>query len=131
VKAPVAHDGYGRVAKRLLGWGLGLFALWALVYLPLSVSGPDSNRRIAKRHLQTLRSALDVYRRQTGNWPAEDSWIQQLIDAGIMERDPVDPWDRQFQYTLASVDGGELSPRLFSLGRDGVAGTDDDVISVP
>jgi hypothetical protein len=72
VKAPVAHDGYGRVAKRLGKWGLGVLALFALCSLPVfvtTIGHPYGHEDRASLDLKNLRDAFEAYRRKSGSWP--------------------------------------------------------------
>jgi hypothetical protein len=50
-----------------------------------------------------------------------------LVAAQILEKTPVDPWDQPYEFRLEAIDGGEAQPVVTSVGRDGVAGTDDDL----
>ncbi len=127
---PVAHDGYGKVARGLLRWAMWPLALLALCSIPMLVTTmghPYGHDDRARLDLKNLNSAFEVYRRKHGSWPAETGWAQQLVDAGILAREPLDPWDHAYEFALVSTDGGELVPRLISPGRDGQAGTEDDV----
>jgi hypothetical protein len=130
VAPPVAHDGYGRVAKRLVVMvvtGIGLFAILALLSAAIAVWFLDDKADFARLDLENLRAAFSAYRGKTNSWPDESRWAQQLVETRVLRREPRDPWGRSFRYSLVPADGGELVPRIFSLGRDGVEGTDDDI----
>lgn len=131
LKAPVAHDGYGRVAKRLLRWAVGLglgFGLLCLVPSGVtSYSGPGNHGDRARLDITIIHSALSAYRARKGAWPPEDRWSEVLVAARILEQSPLDPWDHPYQYRLEVTDGGEAQPVVTSLGRDGAADTDDDL----
>ncbi len=83
---------------------------------------PRATGDIANLHL-----ALRTYRANTGTWPPEATWSEALVAREILEKDPTDPWDWPYTYRLASSDGGEPVPVVTSVGRDGTAGTEDDV----
>ncbi len=132
MKAPVAHDGYGRVALRLMGWGAGLAAICllpvALMTFSMGHCHPKPDR--AQLDVANLRNALTAYRKMTGAWPLEASWSEALLKKGILEREPLDPWDHPYLYRLEVADGGEFVPRVTSMGPDGVAETEDDLLSL-
>ena len=127
MKAPVAHDGYGRVAWRLLGWG-AVFAVMCLLPQLMFMHGDQKPDR-AQLDVANIRNALTVYRNKTGAWPLEANWSGALVQKGILEGAPLDPWGHLYLYRLEAPDGGELQPRITSCGPDGEEGTDDDVPS--
>ena len=122
MKAPVAHDGYGRVAVRLLKWG-GVIALPFLFCLGLPWCGLFHDTERWKRRqvvddVSALREAARGYRTRSGAWPSESRWAQELV------RVPEDPWGHPYLYRLGALD---TAPSFGSVGRDGVEGTEDDV----
>ncbi|MBM4783918.1 MAG: hypothetical protein GQE15_40120 [Archangiaceae bacterium] len=129
LKAPVAHDGYGRVAKRLLWWGLVLTVPAAVCMAPsLGLCERDQvSRRSARHELLTINDALNAYRSQNGSWPSEADWAERLVAARLLERAPLDPWGNPYRYRLESADGGEQRPVVSSLGADGELETADDL----
>ncbi len=137
LKAPVAHDGYGRVAKRLLRWALVCAAAVgtlcvgssAPMTLMMLIGEGDQKSDRARLDVGNLHHALKAYRARKGGWPPKDRWSEVLVAAQILKQFPLDPWDRPYQYRLEATDGGEGQPVVTSLGRDGVADTDDDLPS--
>ena len=130
MKAPVAHDGYGRVAKRLLGGAMGCAVAALLCLLPsglLSVGQGDPKSDGVQIELTDLHRVLKQYRDRTGAWPAEARWSEVLVEAQMIERSPLDPWGHPYQYRLEPTDGGEAQPVVTCLGRDGVRDTEDDL----
>ena len=75
----------------------------------------------AQLEVRYLGQAIGLHTRRTGRCPSGEV-LRALVDAGLLERIPLDPWDRPYRVT--SVEGGfEVS----SLGRDGqVGGTGQD-----
>ncbi len=139
MKAPVAHDGYGRVAKRLLLWGLAIigavvslcFGLNGVVMVVMAFDERGQTVERARSDVGNLHTALRTYRRQVGSWPPEATWSEALVARGIFEKTPTDPWDRPYVYRLVSTDGGAPEPVVTSLGQDGVPDTADDVAYRP
>lgn len=128
LKVPVAHDGYGRGAKRLLRLALMLSLLPALC-LTASVFQEcgQRERRLARRDVAAIGEALTTYRARTGNWPDEERWVETLVSAGLLEKPPDDPWGHPYRYRLEVADGGTKRFRVISLGPDGEPGTSDDI----
>ena len=132
MKAPVAHDGYGKVAKGLLRWAMvpAIVALLCLLPNFLMFWGDrDQKSDRARLDLRNIRQALNAYRERTGVWLPEQRWAEALIDSQMLGREPLDPWDRPYRYQFEILDAGERRPVLTSLGRDGELGTDDDISS--
>jgi hypothetical protein len=131
MKAPVAHDGYARVARRLLpalllgaatvlalGVGGGVFA-----FSQLDACADDR----ARMDLGNVQRALETFRQRTGALPPEAGWVEALVAAGILERTPLDPWDRPYEYRREALGDGGVRARVSSLGRDGAPNTADDI----
>lgn len=130
-KPPVAHDGYGRVGRRLTR-----LALVVLAPVAACLAAHAALQGLLEGHRKTDRASLDVvnlrravqtYRDRRGVWPSEARWIELLVAAQILEREPLDPWGRPYRYVLERVGEGEARPSVSCLGQDGVAGTADDV----
>lgn len=107
--------------------GICFLAILALINAAIVLWFLDDKADFARLDLENLRAAFSAYRGKTNSWPDESRWAQQLVEARILSREPHDPWGRPFRYSLVATDGGELAPRLTSLGPDGVEGTDDDL----
>lgn len=128
---PVAHDGYGRVAKGLLRWGTWLL----LAFTPAALLCGDASLLFmhgdlkgdrARLDATNLRRALAFYRDRHGGWPREERWAASLVAKQVLEREPLDPWEQPYRYRLLAQDGGQPAPCITSAGRDGVPDTDDD-----
>jgi len=97
---------------------------------------PSTDHRVqqAARNLDTLRVALERFRRDAGRYPTADEGLRALRSRPEAEgwQGPYvravlpDPWDRPYRYEPTND-----TVRLVSLGPDGVFDTDDDVVSVP
>lgn len=108
LKAPVAHDGYGRVVKRLLRWAVVLLVpptLCVIGSLFLSRE-PGLEHRVARMDVEVIRSALEAYRVQHDEWPSESSWAERLVAAKLLERAPRDPWGHAYRFRRERVDAG-------------------------
>lgn len=88
--------------------------------------------------LQSFRTSLLSYRSMAGSYPSTTQGLQALVNRPEGEPKPImwqksydgeikqDPWKHDFVYRCP----GERNPDsydLFSLGKDGIGGTDDDI----
>jgi len=76
----------------------------------------------AKMDIQNIQNALKVYYAKKGNYPDTGNGLKALVDAQILEKPPVDPWDHEFVYVLENG-----KPVIISYGKDGApGGTEND-----
>ncbi len=86
----------------------------------------------AKSDIQSLESALDLYKLDNFTYPTTDQGLEALITApssdpvppnyqkgGYIKKLQKDPWLRDYQY-LSPGEHGEID--IYSLGADGVEG---------
>lgn len=107
------------------------------------VMGRVDDARITKARadVQTLETALSMYRLDTARFPTtvqglaalvskpDDPSVRNWKTGGYIARVARDPWGNEYQYRYPGTRGREYD--LFSLGPDGVegaaAGSDDDI----
>jgi general secretion pathway protein G len=118
-----------------------IIGILAAAVIP-SFIGRSEQARIAtaKADIEgSLGVALDMFEADTGSYPTSEQGLEALLECPAdvpvaswhgpylkKSEVPLDPWGRPYQYRYPgteNVDGYDL----FSLGRDGQAGTDDDV----
>lgn len=76
----------------------------------------------AKMDIANIQNALKTYYAKKGNYPDTGGGLKLVVDAQILEKMPVDPWDHEYVYLN---EGGK--PVIMSYGKDGTAGgTDSD-----
>lgn len=86
----------------------------------------------AKTDVQSLSSALNIYKLHNFNYPSTDQGLRALIEkpggepeagnwqeGGYIERLSKDPWNHDYQY-LSPGQHGEFD--IYSLGKDGQLG---------
>ncbi|MEK0445407.1 MAG: ral secretion pathway protein [Verrucomicrobiota bacterium] len=87
--------------------------------------------------IQTLKTQLTVYEGTNGFPPSTDQGLRALVQQPsssptprnwrkLMDEVPLDPWGREYQY----LQPGRRNPDsfdIFSAGKDGTVGTDDDI----
>jgi general secretion pathway protein G len=149
------HEGDGmRVAWLRLRFGVGftlvelllvivIIGILAAVILP-SFVGRSEQARVAAARADiegNLGVALDMFEADTGTYPTTDQGLQALIQEPTDAQNwrgpylkkleiPLDPWGRPYQYVCP----GRENPHgydLYSLGKDGEEGTDDDITNFP
>jgi general secretion pathway protein G len=81
----------------------------------------------AKMDIQNIQNALKTYYAKKGNYPDTGVGLKALVDAQILEREPLDPWDTPYTYMKEGS-----SPVIISYGKDKSPGgteTDADISS--
>jgi len=110
-----------------------ILAVLATMVVPRVVDRPDDARIAkAKQDIQSIDSALKLYRLDNQVYPSTNQGLEALIkkpdgepaprnwrEGGYLDRLPVDPWGNEYQY----LSPGEHGPfDLYSLGANGQLG---------
>jgi general secretion pathway protein G len=117
---------------------IGGFVLLIFVLLLGSPSSSSKPQRV-KADFTSLSSALESYRKTTGDYPTTDQGLMALVTRpetlpkesdwqAIANRVPADPWKNEYRYRRLP----DSLPRPFelrSIGPDGIAGNEDDRVS--
>ena len=114
---------------------LVILGILAGLIVPRIIGRPDEARRMkAKIQIQSLETALQLYKLDTGNYPNTEQGLQALVEAptagnippkwregGYLEKGklPRDPWSNDFVYLCPGVHGDY---DITSYGADGVPG---------
>ena len=134
-----------RVARRRRGFTLievllVLVILVVLASLAVVAIGPiqrSSRIKAAKAQIGLLKTPLETFQLDCGNYPLTEQGLQALLapsadatkwNGPYLEGNliPLDPWEHPYQYQYP----GNRNPSsydVWSLGPDGVDGTEDDV----
>jgi len=128
----------GRRLRRVLGFTLiELLIVIVILGLLLSLVAPtmfskvgSSQRKTAMAQMQMLSTALDTYRLDTGNFPANLDELRKGTapgwDGPYLPREvPKDPWGNPYVYSAKAEDPAKPYA-LMSYGKDGRAGGDGD-----
>ena len=95
----------------------------------------DARLTKARGDLQTIETALAMYRLDTARYPSasqglaalvskpDDATVRNWKDGGYIARVSADPWGNPYQYRYPGTRGREYD--LYSFGPDGVEGGDD------
>jgi general secretion pathway protein G len=112
-----------------------ILGILAGLIIPRIMGRPDEARRAkARMQIESIETALKLYRLDNGNYPTTEQGLQALVEqpsvgtavknwrqGGYLERGkvPKDPWDKEFVYISPGTHGDfDLS----SLGADGEVG---------
>ena len=71
-----------------------------------------------------IKQGLDTYYAKKGKYPDTGMGLKALVDAQIMDKLPMDPWDHEYIYLLESG-----KPVIKTYGKDGNEGGEDDISS--
>ena len=116
---------------------LELLVVMVIIGLLVGYVGPKyfaqvgkSEVKVAKAQIESLTKALDMYRLDTGHYPAADVGLQALVVkpsseirwAGpyLSKGLPLDPWGTAYQYRIPGAAGDEYD--LITFGKDAKAG---------
>jgi general secretion pathway protein G len=110
-----------------------ILGILAVAVIPKLLDRPDQARVIAAQSdIRVILQQLKLYKLDNGTYPTTDQGLQSLVvkpttnpapgnwkQGGYLEKLPMDPWKRPYQYLNPGVKG-EID--VFSLGNDGQAG---------
>ncbi|TVQ61541.1 MAG: type II secretion system protein GspG [Phycisphaerales bacterium] len=103
---------------------IGLLATVAAVNL---VGASDRAReQQTKTSIKMIESALKQYYFTHGRYPTSEEGLMTLVP-DYLESQPLDAWKRPFVYFSPGTGGRDFE--IISLGRDGNADTEDDIVS--
>jgi general secretion pathway protein G len=71
----------------------------------------------AKLDIANIQNALKTYYVKKGGYPDTGAGLHALVDAQIVEKMPMDPWEHEYVYLN---EGGK--PVIISYGKDGTPG---------
>ncbi len=106
---------------------LGLLATLVTINAPSMIH--RHRVKIAKRNIESLQNAIDIYYTEIGTYPKKLSDLVNAEDSSgdpikIIRRVPKDPWGNDFVYVVPGKEGEDYS--ISSLGADGQPGGDGD-----
>ncbi len=106
-------------------------ALAAMVAPNLISRSDEAKEKIARGDLQSLDTALKLYRLDRGAYPSSDQGLDILLMAAggkepYLEKKPLDPWGRKYFYRCPGIHR-PTSYDLYSAGKDAKEGTSDDI----
>lgn len=101
-------------------------ALAAAVAVNFAGAGERAKERTTKIGISTLKNSLVEYANDKGAYPTTAEGLGVLVPAYVEQKALSDAWQKPIQY-YAPTDDPNRPYELFSLGRDGVPNTPDDI----
>ena len=112
-----------------------ILGILAAIIVPRIMDRPDEARMIkAKNDIRVLQSQLNLYKLDNFDYPTTDQGLEALVEkpsippepnrwkeGGYIDRLPLDPWGRPYQYLYP---GQKSMVDIYSLGADGRLGGD-------
>jgi len=112
---------------------IGILA--AMIVPRLTGRSEEARRSVAKTDIESnLALALDLYEMDTGRYPKnlDDLRIKPPEETNwkgpYIKKKPLDPWGRTYVYKYPGTHNPN-SYDLYSLGKDGQEGGEDDVVN--
>jgi general secretion pathway protein G len=110
-----------------------ILGILAAMIVPRIMDRPEEARIIkAKNDIRVLQNQLELYRLDNFDYPTTDQGLEALVqkpeippepakwkDGGYIDRLPLDPWGRPYQYLSP---GQKAKIDIYSLGADGQLG---------
>ncbi|MCG8430543.1 MAG: type II secretion system major pseudopilin GspG [Candidatus Omnitrophica bacterium] len=110
-------------------------ALVAMVMPRLAGRGEQARVAAATADIQAnIATGLKLYELDNGGFPSTDEGLNALMtkpgsalnwNGPYLEKKPLDPWGREYKYRSPGDHRADYD--LFSTGKDGQEGTEDDV----
>ena len=100
-----------------------IIGILATIIVPRIMDKPGQARvQKAQSDIQTIGSALDLYKLDNFNYPTTSEGLDVLIQ-DYLSKKPKDPWGRDYYY-LSPGENGDYD--LYSLGADNRTGGKDE-----
>jgi len=108
-----------------------ILGILASIIVPKIMDKPDEARIVkAKQDIRAIQSALEMYKLDNYVYPTTDQGLQALVKKPstdpvpphwkqYLDRLPIDPWDRPYQYLNPGVHG---TVDIWSYGPNGPSG---------
>ena len=116
-------------------------ALAAMIVPRLSGRTEQAKISVAQSDINAnMSTALKLYQLDNGNFPSTEQGLNALLtkpstepvpnnwNGPYLEKAPIDPWGNTYRYKSPGSNN-KTGYDLYSLGKDGLEGTEDDVIN--
>lgn len=114
-----------------------LAVLAAIVVQNFGGVDDKARAKATKASMSTLDGAIERFKTDTGRYPSSEEGLNALFSAPgdvkewggpyLKGAAPKDGWDREFIYKYGSGSHNQNSFDLYSVGKDGQEGTEDDI----
>jgi general secretion pathway protein G len=100
-----------------------IIGILATIIMPRIMDKPGQARtQKAQSDIQTITSALDLYKLDKFNYPTTNEGLDALVQ-DYLGKKPIDPWGKNYYY-LSPGENGDFD--LYSLGADNRIGGKDE-----
>lgn len=116
-------------------------ALAAMIVPRLSGRAEQAKVAVARSDINAnIATALKLYQLDNGNFPTTEQGLNALLtkpatdpvpsnwNGPYLEKSPIDPWGNTYRYKCPGANN-KTTYDLYSAGKDGIEGTEDDVNS--
>lgn len=116
-------------------------ALAAMIVPRLSGRTEQAKISVAQSDINAnMSTALKLYQLDNGNFPSTEQGLNALLtkpssepvpgnwNGPYLEKTPIDPWGNPYKYKSPGANN-KTGYDLYSLGKDGLEGTEDDIIN--
>lgn len=107
---------------------LTVMGIFLLIALPNIKKFLEVGKEIAcKTELSTIRSALELWHVKYQEYPGS---LKDITQEGFVSKKSLnDPWGNEYEYRVEYKNKKNTGYQLFSLGKDGIQDTEDDIQS--
>jgi len=115
---------------------LEIMVVLVLVGLLFGVGGYFVTQQLSRGRVQAARNTsyslaqtVELYNTQYGRYPTNEEGLQVLVDKGLIDRLPKDPWKRDYMYRSPGVKNSNFD--VFSGGPNGGEDENDNIGNWP
>jgi general secretion pathway protein G len=111
--------------------------LAAMIVPRMAGRSEEARSSVAQADILSISTALRLYELDNGVFPTTSEGLEALLDkpssarnwkGPYLERKPIDPWGQPYAYR-SPAQHSRAGFDLYSLGRDALEGTEDDIIN--
>jgi general secretion pathway protein G len=111
--------------------------LAAMIVPRMAGRSEEARASVAEADILSISTALKLYELDNGAFPTTSEGLEALLDkpssarnwkGPYIERRPIDPWGQLYSYR-SPAQNSRAGFDLYSIGRDGIEGTEDDVVN--
>ena len=133
----INNPGWLKAVPKWFVYAAGLLFLVVFTFSLLAPTGggisPHAKVMATKAQISTFSTSIDMFQTENGHYPKTlNELVVQPADAAgwheYMEQIPLDPWGHAYIYTYPGAHQ-TVPYDLMSMGPDGKAGGDDDIVN--
>ena len=131
----MGRKGFTLVELMLVIIIIGVLA--AMIVPRMAGRSEEARSAVAEADILSISTALKLYELDNGAFPTTPEGLDTLLNkpssarrwkGPYLERMPIDPWDQPYRYR-SPAQHSRAGFDLYSIGRDGLEGTEDDIVN--